>query len=45
MSFSCVGAGKRIVKQIAEGVELSMEEDMIENNDKQEKTVVKLYFV
>jgi hypothetical protein len=45
LSFGCVSAGKRMVKQTAEGVEVSMEEYMIENNDKQEKTVVRLYFV
>ena len=45
LSFGCVSAGKRIVKQTAEGVEVSVEEDMIENNDKQEKTVVRLYSV
>ena len=33
-----------MVKQTEEGVEVSREEDMIENNDKQEKTVVRLYF-
>ena len=44
LSFGCVNAGKRIVKETAEGVEVSMEEDIIENNDKQ-KTVVRLYFV
>jgi hypothetical protein len=37
--------GKRTVKQTVEGVEVSGEEDMIENNDKQEKTDVRLYFV
>ena len=34
-----------MVKQTVEGVEVSGEDDMIENNDKQEKTVVRLYFV
>ena len=36
-----VRVGKRMVKQTAEDVE----EDRIENNDNQEKTVVRLYFV
>ena len=45
LSFGCVSAGKRMVKQTVEGVEVSGEEDMFENNDKQEKTVVRLYFV
>ena len=41
LSFGCVIVGKRMVKQTAEG----LEEDRIENNDNQEKTVVRLYFV
>ena len=45
LSFGCVSADKRMVKQTVEGVEVSGEDDMIENNDKQEKTVVRLYFV
>jgi formaldehyde-activating enzyme involved in methanogenesis len=45
LSFGCLSAGKRMVKQTTEGVEVSVEEDMIENNDKREKTVVRLYFV
>ena len=40
-----MNAGKRMVKQTVEGVEVSREEDMIETNDKQEKTVVRLYFM
>ena len=45
LSFGCVNAGKRMVKQTVEGVEVSREEDMIETNDKQEKTVVRLHFM
>ena len=41
LSFGCVSVGKRMVKQTSEG----LEEDRIENNDNQEKTVVRLYFV
>jgi len=45
LSFSCVSAGKRTVKQTTEGVEVSVEEDMIDSNDKRDKTVVRLYLV
>jgi len=45
LTFHCVSGGKRMVKQNAEGVEISMEEDVVENNDMKEKTVVRLFFV
>ena len=40
LSFGCLSAGKRMVKQTTEGVEVSVGEDMIENNDKQEWSII-----
>jgi len=45
LSLSCVSAGIRMVKQTAEGVEVSVDEDQIEESDKRNKTVVRLYFI
>ena len=39
LSFGCVGAGKRMVKNTTDGMEVRVEEDMIDNSDKQEITV------
>ena len=38
LSFRCVSAEKRMVKQTAEGMEASMEEDQMENADMRDKT-------
>ena len=45
LSFSCLSAGKRTVKQTPEGLEVSVEEDQIEINDRKDKTVVRLHIV
>jgi len=45
LTFHCVSGGKRMVKQSAEGVEVSMDDDVVENSDMKEKTVIRLYYV
>jgi len=45
LTFHCVSGGKRMVKMSAEGVEVSMDDDVVENSDMKEKTVIRLYYV